>query len=131
VDESFQGTKGRVYLSANNNAGKLWDMKGNLLFNHAGKGDPNPYQTEHDELFEAIDKGEYKFADAERVAKSTLTSLLGRYATYSGKEVKWEEALNSQINLMPDTLSWDAMPKVLPDSSGMYPYAIPGKTKVV
>lgn len=131
VDESFQGTKGRFYLNANNNAGKIWDTKGNILFTHAGKGDPNPYQTEHDELFEAIDKGEYKFADAERVAKSTMTSLLGRYATYSGKEVIWDDALNSEINLMPDVLSWDAMPKVLPDADGLYPFAIPGKSKVV
>lgn len=131
VDESFQGTKGRVYLSANTNSGKLWDTKGNVLFNHPGKGDPNPYQTEHDELFEAIDKAQYKFADAERVAKSTMTSILGRYATYSGKEVSWDEALNSQINLMPNTLSWEAMPKVLPDSEGLYPFAIPGKSKVV
>lgn len=131
VDESFQGTKGRAFLSANTNSGKLWDTKGNLLFNHAGKTDPNPYQTEHDELFEAIDKGEYKFADAERVAKSTLTSLLGRSATYSGKEVKWDEALNSQVNLMPEKLSWDALPKVLPDADGMYPFAIPGKSQVI
>ena len=130
VDESFQGTKGRVYLSANNSA-KLWDTKGNVMFNYAGKGDPNPYQTEHDELFAAIDKGEYKFADAERVAKSTMTAIMGRFATYSGKEVKWEDALNSQVNLMPDTLSWDAMPKILPDADGNYPYAIPGKSKVV
>ncbi len=130
VDESFQGTRGRVYLSANN-AGKLWDHKGNMIYDHAGKGDPNPYQTEHDELFAAIDAGEYKFADAERVAKSTMTSIMGRYATYSGREIKWEEALNSQIDLMPETLSWDALPKILPDATGNYPFAIPGKTRVI
>ena len=130
VDESFQGTKGRVYLSANN-AGKLWDYKGNLLFDHAGKGDPNPYQVEHDELFAAIDAGKYKFADAENAAKSTMTSILGRFATYSGKEVKWEDALNSTVSLLPDTFAWDAMPKVLPDAEGNYPYAVPGKTKVI
>jgi len=130
IDESFQGTKGRVYLSANN-VGKLWDTKGNIIYDHAGKGDPNPFQTEHDELFAAIDAGEYKFADADRVAKSTMTSIMGRYATYSGKEIKWDDALNSQINLMPDTLTWDTLPKVLPDADGNYPYATPGKTKVI
>ena len=130
VDESFNGTKGRVYLSANN-TGKLWDLKGNLIFDHAGKGDPNPYQTEHDELFEAIDANKYKFEDAERVAKSTMSAILGRYATYSGNVVKWDEALNSNIDLMPETLAWDAKPKVLPDADGNYPYAIPGKTIVV
>ena len=130
VDESFQGTKGRVYLSANND-GKLWDLKGKEIYNHVGKGDPNPYQTEHDELFEAISAGKYKFEDAENAAKSTMTSLLGRYATYSGKIIKWDEALNSNINLMPEKLAWDAQPKILPGEDGFYPHAIPGKTKVI
>lgn len=130
VDESFQGTKGKVYLSADN-IGRISDYKGNVIYDYAGKGDPNPYQTEHDELFAAIGAGQYKFADAERGAKSTMTSLLGRYATYSGHLVKWDEALNSNISLMPDTFAWDAKPKVLPDENGFYPIAIPGKTKVI
>ncbi|MFN3382504.1 MAG: dehydrogenase, partial [Runella zeae] len=96
-----------------------------------GKGDRNPYQVEHDELFEAIAKGEYKFADAENGAKSTLTSIMGRMATYSGKVVKWDEALNSNISLFPEKLAWDALPKLLPGSDGYYPVAVPGKTIVV
>lgn len=130
VDESFQGTRGRVYLSANN-SGKLWDTKGKILFDHEGKGDPNPYQTEHDELFAAIEAGQFKFHDAERVAMSTMTSIMGRYATYSGNIITWDDAINSPVNLMPDTLAWDAKPKVLPDENGIYPHAIPGKTKVI
>lgn len=130
VDESFQGTKGKVYLSADN-IGRISDYKGNVIYDYAGKGDPNPYQTEHDELFAAIGAGQYKFADAERGAKSTMTSIMGRYATYSGHEVKWDDALNSNISLMPDTYAWDAKPKVLPDENGLYPIAIPGKTKVI
>jgi len=130
VDESFQGTGGRVYLSASNK-GVLWDQNGKQIYNYQGKGDPNPYQTEHDELFEAIAKGEYKFHDAERGAYSTFTGILGRMATYSGKVLKWDEALTSNISLMPDTLSWDALPKVLPDENGLYPFAQPGKTQVI
>ena len=130
VDESFQGTKGRAYLSANND-GKLWDYSGKEIYNHAGKGDPNPYQTEHDELFAAISAGDFKFEDAENAAKSTMTSLLGRYATYSGKIIKWDEALTSDISLMPETLAWDAKPKILPGEDGFYPHPIPGKTKVI
>lgn len=130
VDESFQVTKGKAYLSANH-VGKLWDHQGNEIFNHAGKGDPNPYQTEHDELFAALDAGIYKFADAEHAAKSTLTALMGRYASYSGDNIKIEEALHSKISLMPETLTWNSQPKVLPDAAGNYPYAIPGKSKVI
>ncbi len=52
----------------------------------------NPYQTEHDELFEAIAKGEYKFADAENGAKATMTAIMGRMATYSGEVMEWDKA---------------------------------------
>ncbi|WP_428658336.1 Gfo/Idh/MocA family protein [Runella sp.] len=131
VDEQFLGTKGRID-SFNGNNTVLKSYKGNkVIYAHEGKGDRNPYQVEHDELFAAIAKGEYKFADAENGAKSTLTSIMGRMATYSGKTVKWEEALNSGISLFPEKLAWDALPKLLPGSDGYYPVAVPGKTIVV
>lgn len=130
VDETFQGTKGKVYLSGSNQA-VLWDAKGNEIYKHNTKGNANPYQTEHDELFEAIANGQYKFANADYAATSTLTSIIGRLATYSGKVIKWDEALASDEVLMPDRLAWDATPKVLPDANGLYPYAMPGKTKVI
>jgi myo-inositol 2-dehydrogenase / D-chiro-inositol 1-dehydrogenase len=130
VDETFQGTNGKAYLNAGNR-GQLWDNKGNELYNHEGKGNKNPYQKEHDLLFKAIVNGEYKFQDAEHAAKSTMTAILGRNATYSGKLVTWEEAIQSDINLMPDVLSWDSLPKVLPNEDGYYPFAIPGKSKII
>jgi myo-inositol 2-dehydrogenase/D-chiro-inositol 1-dehydrogenase len=130
VDESFHGSKGKVYLSANN-SGILWKSNGKEIYNHNTKGNANPYQTEHDEFFDAITKNEFKFWDAERVAKSTLTAIMGRYATYSGTTIKWDEALNANNSLFPEKLSWDEMPKVLPDENGIYPVARPGKTKVL
>ncbi len=131
VDETFQGTKGRIYLSANGNKAVLYDLRGNVIYDHPGKGNANPYQHEHVELFDAISKGEYKFADAEYGAKSTLTGIIGRLATYSGQVIKWDEALASNVDLMPERFAWDALPKVLPDENGLYPYAIPGQTKVL
>jgi predicted dehydrogenase len=130
VDETFQGTKGRTYLSANNQ-GILWDHTGKEIFSHPTKGNANPYQTEHDELFAAISKGEYKFSDAERGAKSCLTAIMGRYATYSGQTIKWDEALNANNSLFPEQLAWDAKPRILPDENGLYPIPTPGKTKVI
>lgn len=131
VDEKFLGTKGRID-SFGDKSTVLKAYKGNkVLYAHESKGDRNPYQVEHDELFEAVAKGEYKFADAENGAKSTLTSIMGRMATYSGKVIKWDDALNSSINLFPEKLAWDALPKLLPGSDGYYPVAVPGKTIVV
>ena len=60
-----------------------------------------------------------------------MTAIMGRMATYSGLEIKWEDALNSNIKLVPDTFSWDANPPVLPNSDGFYPIPVPGVTKVI
>lgn len=126
VTEGFHGTKGTAPAP-----GKILTSKGKTLMNYDSKNDPNPYQVEHDELFAAIAKGEYKFADAENAAKSTMTAILGRLATYSGQIVEWDAALNSQTVLMPEILDWNASPKVLPGPDGIYPCAVPGVFKVV
>ena len=56
VDEQFQATKGRAYLSAGGQA-VLYDWKGKEIYRHDAKGNPKPYQQEHKELFAAISKG--------------------------------------------------------------------------
>ena len=126
VSESFVGTKGRA--TTDNNT-EITDLEGNSLWRHRGKNDPNPYQVEHDRLFAAIANGEV-INDAENGAKSTMTSLMGRMATYSGKVIEWEEALNSDISLMPQRFAFDADPPVMP-VEGRYPVPVPGKTKVI
>ncbi|RYY18571.1 MAG: Gfo/Idh/MocA family oxidoreductase [Chitinophagaceae bacterium] len=125
VDELLTGTKGIIRAGEAN----IKDHKGKVLYQFDKKTENDAYQSEHDELFAAIAKGEYKFADAENGAKSTMTSILGRMATYSGRVVEWDKAINSGINLQPDKYAWDAMPKTVPNSEGQYLVAIPGKTK--
>lgn len=130
VDESFQGTKGKIYLSGSNQA-IMKDYSGKELYNHNTKGNANPYQTEHDELFDAVSKGEYKFSNVDYAATSTFSAIIGRYATYSGQTIKWDEALASNISLMPERFAWDANPKLMPDEKGLYPIAMPGQAKVI
>src|SRR5690606_2811057 len=125
VDETFQGTKGRIYLSAGGRA-SLRDAKGNEIYNHDPKENPKPYPQQHIELFEAIAKGEYKINNAEYGTYSSLAGIIGRLACYTGKVIKWEDPLKSEEDLMPAQLNWDANPKVLPDASGLYTVAIPG-----
>ncbi|MFC0184637.1 Gfo/Idh/MocA family protein [Pseudarcicella hirudinis] len=125
VDEMVIGTKGKVMFDA----AKMVDSKGNALYAYDKKNENNPYQTEHDELFEAIAKGKYQFADAENGAKSTMTSILGRLATYSGQVIEWDKAINSGIDIAPKNFAWDADMPLKPDANGLYPVAIPGKTK--
>lgn len=125
VDELLTGTKGKIFCGA----ATIKDFAGNVLFQFDTKKENNPYQTEHDELFAAIAKGEYKFADTENGAKSTMTSIMGRMATYSGQVMEWDKVLASGISIMPKTFDWNAMPPVVPDEDGRYPIAVPGKTK--
>ncbi len=127
VDELLIGTKGTI----KGGAAQIINSKGKLLFQFDKTTENNPYQTEHDELFEAIAKGEYKFADAENGAKSTMTAIFGRMATYSGQVLDWEQILNSGISLQPKQYDWNAAPPVLPNDDGYYPIAIPGVTKYV
>lgn len=126
VDELMVGTKGKILCDA----GTILDSKGKVIYQYPfnKNGEANPYQTEHDELFAAIAKGEYKFDNTEYGAHSTMTSILGRLATYSGQVVNWDKAINSGIDLHPKTYAWDAMPPVLPNADGYYPVAIPGVT---
>jgi myo-inositol 2-dehydrogenase/D-chiro-inositol 1-dehydrogenase len=79
------------------------------------------YQVEHDELFASIRKSQ-PINDGIWMAHSTLMALMGRMAAYTGKEVSWDEALNSEQKLVPDNLTWDME---LP----IRPMAMPGQTK--
>lgn len=125
VDELLKGTKGSIYCGA----ARITDRNGSLLYQFDKQKENNPYQTEHDELFAAIAKGEYKFADAEIGAKSSMTAIMGRMATYSGQELQWDNLLQANLSIMPATFDWAAAPPILPDANGKYPVAVPGVTK--
>jgi predicted dehydrogenase len=82
----------------------------------------NMYQVEHDDLFAGIRAGK-PLNNGEYMAMSTLLAIMGRMASYTGKEITWEQALNSQQDLSPEKYAWGAAPKV--------EIAIPGVTKFV
>ena len=122
VSEHVHGTKGSSNVGGYTITGaNAWKYRG---------GGKDPYQQEHDDLFDAI-RNDKPYNEAEYGALSSLTAILGRMCTNSGKEITWEEALNSKLDLIPSEFTWDAKPKVLPDENGIYPFAIPGKTVAV
>jgi myo-inositol 2-dehydrogenase / D-chiro-inositol 1-dehydrogenase len=41
------------------------------------------------------------------VAEATLTCIMGREAAYSGQEITWEMAMNSQQDLMPKAFDYN------------------------
>jgi myo-inositol 2-dehydrogenase / D-chiro-inositol 1-dehydrogenase len=97
-------------------------LKGAEVWRYRGEK-KDMYQVEHDELFASIRNGK-PINDGAWMAQSTLAAIMGRMAAYTGQEVTWEQALNSQWKLVPDNLTWDMK---LP----IDPMAVPGKTKLI
>jgi len=62
--------------------------------------------------------------EARRTAESTLTAIMARMSAYTGKELTWEQALNSDLDLSPSAYTWDAKPP-------QNPVAMPGFTQFV
>ena len=126
IDEVFQGTKGSVELGK----GVITDLRGKELYRYPSVlgQEANPYQVEHDEFFKSIRSNDI-ISDAENGAKSTLSAIMGRMATYSGKTVTWDEVLNSNHQIMPESVDWDTTPPSLPDENGFYSIPKPGVTK--
>lgn len=81
----------------------------------------NMYQKEHDLLFASIRKNQ-PINDGKRMATSTLLAMMGRMAAYTGQQITWDQALNSQERLFPEHLEWNGSLEVAPR-------ALPGVTK--
>ena len=124
VSEHVQGTKGRGSVSGPH---ALYGNDGKQTWRFPGGG-KNAYQQEHDSLFDAI-RNDKPHNEAFYGAYSTLTAVMGRMATYSGKMITADQALNSNENTMPEVLGWEAAPPTLPDEDGRYAIPIPGKTR--
>ena len=62
-------------------------------------------------------------------ATSSMTAVLGRMATYSGKVVKWDDAVEKGTGEFPEVLAWDADAPVQKDENGDYPVPVPGVFK--
>ncbi len=113
VSEAIVGTKGR---SDGNN--RIVGHDGKEIWKFGGGG-INPYVQEHKDLIASIREGK-PLNEAQQIAESTLTAIMGREAAYTGQVIKWDEFLKSPLNLMPENLSIDAK---LPEP----PVPIPGK----
>ena len=120
------GTKGSVIFEINDNV--TITLKGQEP-QHLKAG-PDGHQLEWDDLCAALMAGKI-YNEADEAADSTMTAILGRMATYSGKLVTWDEAIKSDLAYLPDRLAWDADPKSKPGPDGVYPCAIPGVTKAL
>ena len=93
---------------------------------------PDPYQVEHDLLFEAIRQNK-PYNETERGVRALVTSIMGRMAAESGQLISHDEAIKSNLELAPglENLTMDGPAPVMPDADGNYPIPVPGKTRVL
>ncbi len=96
-------------------------IKGEKNWKYAGPR-PNMYQQEHDEFFASLRAGQ-PLNDGVRLCHSTMVAIMGRMAAYTGEEITWDAALNSEESLVPEKLDWEMN---LP----VRPMALPGQNRV-
>lgn len=118
--ERVQGTAGY-----SNCKDSLWNLKGEQIWTFEyplGKdGKPaknlmiDPYVQEHIDLVTAIRTGK-PINEAENTAITTLGAIMGRISAYTGKEVTWDEMMNSDLKLGPKVFAFGPVdiPKVVP-----------------
>ncbi|CAG4989815.1 Inositol 2-dehydrogenase/D-chiro-inositol 3-dehydrogenase [Dyadobacter sp. CECT 9275] len=121
---SFLGTKGYGDLATG-----LKEHNGKVIWKKNDRIIHNPYQIEHDKLFESITTGKL-INDTEWGAKSTMACIIGRMAAHSGQTIEWDEAMQSNVSIVPEKLAWDANPLVMPDQNGNYPVPVAGVATV-
>ncbi len=105
VSERIQGTKG-----SSNCADTVLDLTGTEIWKYeypldndgkpTNKVSVDPYVQEHIDLVTAIRTGK-PINEAENTAISTLVGIMGRISAYTGKEVTYEELMNSDLKLGP------------------------------
>lgn len=102
VEEAVVGTLGASNCknSIKPKQGQAWRFRGQ---------DPNPYRQEHEDLIASIRAGS-PINEAQAIAESTMTGILGREAVYSGKAVAWDEAMKSTKRLGPEKYEFGSYP---------------------
>lgn len=116
-DLNVQGSKGSAFLNfatAKINGEKPWEFEGTY---------PNPAVQEYAEMIDSIRNGK-AINEAQQVAESTMTAIMGRMSAYTGRQLKWDWAMTaSLLDLSPAELKFGPAPG--------RPVAIPGVTELI
>ncbi len=116
TEDIILGTKGQANVIKHeiNAGGETWKYRGDK---------PSMYDVEHAELFKSIRDGN-PINNGVYMCYSTMLAILGRMATYTGQRITWDDALNSKLDLTPESYDWGPV-KLPPESLAV---AMPGKT---
>lgn len=96
VSEFIVGTNG-----SSNCRNTIYKPDGSVAWKFEGE-QKSAYDQEHIDLVTAI-RTEKPVNETENVTKSTLAGIMGRISAYTGQEVTWEQMLQSDLRLGPQT----------------------------
>lgn len=109
VSTLFFGTKGYT-----DGMSTIWDYNGNVLWeyeypkNDEGKPTNIPSVPPHDQeminLITALRTNKY-VNDTENVSNANIMAIMGRESAYTGKEMSFDEIMNSDMKLGPEELA--------------------------
>ena len=118
VEDYILGTKGSAKVLAHEINGHA----GNWKFEGKDKKE-SMYDLEHRALFTAIRDGGV-INNGQYMCYSTLMAIMGREACYSGKLIKWDELMDSPLDLSPHTYEFGPAPSVSVPMPGKYMLAV-------
>ena len=107
VSEFIVGTKGRtncINSILDNDNNRIWAYE--YPVNADGEAvRPDPYAQTHVNLVTAI-RNNTPLNETEECANTTMAAIMGRISAYTGREVTWEEMMNSNMRLGPAELAF-------------------------
>jgi predicted dehydrogenase len=90
-----------------------------------GREQANPYHQEHLALLNAIWNGE-PYNEGWSSADSTFTAVIGEMAAFSGKVIRWDEAVEKGKPFFPqEELTIESPPPLSPNENGDYEHLVP------
>ncbi len=117
VSERVVGSKGLTYTDGRNG----W-LEGPNAYRFEGES-KDPYVLEHTDLIASIRNGK-PLNEGRQVAESTLAAIMGRMSAYTGRELKWDWAINaSKLDLTPPKYEFGDAPEPA--------VAVPGQTELI
>ncbi len=87
----------------------------------------DPYQNEWNDLLDAI-RDDKPYNECARGVEASLVASMGRMAANTGREITWEEILNSSHEMAPGVgqFTMDSPAPLTADANGRYPVPQPG-----
>jgi len=118
LSDTVFGTKGIARLA------NKYSIEGENTWKYEG---PNCSMTdqEHVALFDSIRSGK-PINNGEYMFGSTMLAILGEAVCNTGKEITWEEALQSTRSVELERYGFDVEPPIKPNESGDYDIPMPG-----